>query len=168
MPAIPSITDYHLMTIGDDVRLNADTQIQGHSFEQRILKLAPVLISNSCVLMSGLIVMAGCKLTGNNRLYPRTLIMKNEQLSPNTHWKGIPAQSYTVKARLSRSTIAHNDPVKYQQGYETINKMFPWSERIASIYTSINELQFMNYGYADMDEYIDDHTSYYSRKLFEQ
>ncbi|CAF1428698.1 unnamed protein product [Adineta steineri] len=129
MPAIPSITDYHLMTIGDDVRLNADTQIQGHSFEQRILKLAPVLISNSCVLMSGLIVMAGCKLTGNNRLYPRTLIMKNEQLSPNTHWKGIPAQSYTVKARLSRSTIAHNDPVKYQQGYETINKMFPWSER---------------------------------------
>ncbi|CAF1193693.1 unnamed protein product [Adineta steineri] len=168
MPTIFSITDYHLMTIGDDVRLNALTQIQGHSFEQRILKVAPVSIGNSCILMSGSNVMAGCKLMGNNRLYPGTLIMKNDQLSPNTHWKGIPAQSCTIKARLSRSTIAHNDPVKYQQGYETINKLFLWYERIASIYTSINELQFMNYGYADMDEYSDDHTGYYSRKLYEQ
>ncbi|CAF4104700.1 unnamed protein product [Adineta steineri] len=92
IPAISSITDYHLMAIGDNVRINAGTQIQGHSFEQRIFKLAPVSIGNSCVLMSGSIVMAGCKLMGNNRLYPGTLIMKNDQLSPNTHWKGIPAR----------------------------------------------------------------------------
>ncbi|CAF0983858.1 unnamed protein product [Adineta steineri] len=91
MPHILSITDYDLMTIGDDVRLNEGTQIQGHSFEQRILKLAPVSIGNSCVLMSGSIVMAGCKLMGNNRLYPGTLIMKNDQLPSNTHWKGVPA-----------------------------------------------------------------------------
>ncbi|CAF1077680.1 unnamed protein product [Adineta steineri] len=80
MPAISSITDYHLMAIGDNVRLNVGTQIQGHSFEQRILQLAPVSIGNSCVLMGGSIVMAGCKLMGNNRLYPFTLIMKNDQL----------------------------------------------------------------------------------------
>ncbi|CAF1398930.1 unnamed protein product [Adineta steineri] len=168
MPDISSITDYPLMSIGDNVRLNAGTQIQGHSFEQRIFKLAPVSIGNSCVLMSSSIVMAGCELMGNNRLYPLTLIMKNDQLSLNTDWKGLPARSYTVKARLSRSTIVHDDLVKYQQGYDTINKLFLWYERIASVYTSINELQFMNYGYADMDEYIDDHTGYYSRKLYEQ
>ncbi|CAF1528486.1 unnamed protein product [Adineta steineri] len=168
MPDIFSITDYHLMTIGDDVRLNVRTQIQGHSFEQRILKLARVSIGNSCVLMSYSIVMPGCKLMGNNRLYPLTLIMKNDQLPLNTHWRGIPAQSCTGKARLSRPTIAHNNLVKYQQGYETINKLFLWYERIASIYTSVNELQFINYGYADMDEYTDDHNGYYSRKLYEQ
>ncbi|CAF3839123.1 unnamed protein product [Adineta steineri] len=168
MPAISSITDYHLMSIGDGVRLNVGTQIQGHSFEQRILKLAPVSIGNSCVLMSGSIVMAGCKLMGNNRLYPGTLIMKNDQLPLNTHWKGIPAQSCTVKPRLSRPTIVHKDLVKPQQEYETINQLFLWYERIASIYTNVNELQFMNYGYADLDEYIDDHTGYYSRKLYEQ
>ncbi|CAF4204807.1 unnamed protein product [Adineta steineri] len=168
MPAIFSITDYHLMTIGDDVRLHVGTQIQGHSFEQRIFKLAPVSIGNSCVLMSYSIVMPGCKLMGNNRLYPLTLIMKNDQLPPDTHWKGVPAQSCIVKARLSQSTITHDDLVKYQQGYDTINKLFLWYERIASIYTNVNELQFMNYGYADMDEYINDHTGYYSRKLYEQ
>ncbi|CAF1390131.1 unnamed protein product [Adineta steineri] len=168
VPDISCIVDYHLITIRDDVRLNVRAHIQGHSFEQRILKLAPVSIGNSCVLMSSSIVMSGCKLMGNNRLYPGTLIMKNDQLPPNTHWKGIPAQSYTVKARLSRPTIVHDDLVKYQQGYETINKLFLWYERIASIYTNVNELQFMNYGYADVDEYIDDHTGYYSRKLYEQ
>ncbi|CAF1542277.1 unnamed protein product, partial [Adineta steineri] len=92
MPDISSITDYHLMTIGDNVRLNMGTQIQCHSFEQRILKLAPVSIGNSCILMSYSIVMAGCKIMSNNRLYPMTLIMKNDQLPPDTHWKGVPAR----------------------------------------------------------------------------
>ncbi|CAF4083238.1 unnamed protein product [Adineta steineri] len=121
VPDISSITDYHLMTIGDNVRVHVRTEIQGHSFEQRILKLTPVSI-----------------------------------------------ESYTVKARLSRPTIVHEDLVKYQQEYDIINKFFLWYERIASIYTNVNELQFMNYGYADMDEYIDDHTGYYSRKLYGQ
>ncbi|CAF1218143.1 unnamed protein product [Adineta steineri] len=165
---ISCLTDFYLITIGDDTRLNVRSQILCHSFEQRILKQAPVSIGNSCILMTSSIVMAGCKLMGNNRLYPLTLIMKNDQLPLNTHWKGLPAQSCTIKARLSRLTIAHNDPVKYQQGYETINKLFLWYERIASVYTRVNESQFMNYGYADMDEYIDDHTGYYSRKLYEQ
>ncbi|CAF1415607.1 unnamed protein product [Adineta steineri] len=150
MADISSITDYPLMTIGDNVRVHVRTQIQGHSFEQRIFKLAPVSVGNSCVLMSYSIVMPGCKLMGNNRLYPMTLIMKNDQLPPDTHWKGIPAQSYTANARLTRPTIVHDNLAKYH------------------IYTNINELQFMNYGYADMDEYVDDHTGYYSRKLYEQ
>ncbi|CAF1345215.1 unnamed protein product [Adineta steineri] len=91
LPDFSCITFYHLITIGDNVRLNMHANIQCHSFEQRILKLAPVTIGNSCVLMSGSYVMAGCKLMGNNKLYPFTLIMKNDQLSPNTHWKGLPA-----------------------------------------------------------------------------
>ncbi|CAF1459222.1 unnamed protein product, partial [Adineta steineri] len=168
LPDFSCITYYHLITIGDNVRLNIHANIQCHSFEQRSLKLAPVAIGNSCVLMSGSYVMAGCKLMGNNKLYPFTLIMKNDQLPPNTHWRGLPAQSCTVKVKLSQPTIVHDDLVKYQQGYETIDKLFLWYERIASIYTSVNELQFMNYDYADMDEYIDDHTGYYSRKLYEQ
>ncbi|CAF1107439.1 unnamed protein product [Adineta steineri] len=97
MPDIFSITDYHLMTVGDNVRVNVRTQMQGHSFEQRIFKLAPVSIGNSCVLMSYSIIMPGCKLMGNNRLYPMTLIMKNDQLPLNTHWKGIPALADATK-----------------------------------------------------------------------
>jgi hypothetical protein len=41
--------------------------------------------------MSGSFVLAGCKLMGNNRLYPYTMVMKNDQLPLNTNWKGVPA-----------------------------------------------------------------------------
>ncbi|CAF4228155.1 unnamed protein product [Adineta steineri] len=33
---------------------------------------------------------------------------------------------------------------------------------------NVNELQFMNWGYADLDEHIDDNTGYYSKKLYQQ
>ena len=67
-----------------------------HTFEQRVLKLAPVTIGNSCVLMSGSLVLPGCKLMGNNRLYPGTLVMKDDLLPPSTHWKGLPARKLLI------------------------------------------------------------------------
>ncbi|CAF3873126.1 unnamed protein product [Adineta steineri] len=91
LPDICSIFDYNLVTIGDHVRLNINAIIVCHTFEQRILKLVPVTVGNSCILMSGSIVMPGCKLMGNNRLYPFTLVMKNDLLQSDTQWKGLPA-----------------------------------------------------------------------------
>ncbi|UJR12901.1 hypothetical protein I4U23_017075, partial [Adineta vaga] len=99
LPSLSSLFDYNLVTIGDDVRLHMDAHIVCHTFEQRILKLVPVTIGNACVLMSGSVVMSGCKLMGNNRLYPFTLVMKNDLLLPNTQWKGLPARR--VDAALS-------------------------------------------------------------------
>ncbi|CAF1334885.1 unnamed protein product [Adineta steineri] len=64
IPDFSCLTDYHLITIENDVRLNMHANIQCHSFEQRIVKVAPATIGNSCVLMSGSFVMAGCKIDG--------------------------------------------------------------------------------------------------------
>ncbi|CAF1544048.1 unnamed protein product, partial [Adineta steineri] len=168
VPNISSIFDYNLVTIGSHVRLNINAHIVCHTFEQRILKLVPVTVSHSCVLMCGSIVMPGCKLMGNNRLYPFTLVMKNDLLQPNTQWKGLPAQSYAAKPILSRSAPVCDDVVKCQQKSENFDRLFLWYKKISSIYTNVNELQFMNWGYADLDEYIDGNTGYYSKKLYQQ
>ncbi|CAF1034858.1 unnamed protein product [Adineta steineri] len=168
LPDFSSIFDYDLVTIGDNVRLNINAIIVCHTFEQRILKLVPVTVGNSCVLMSGSIVMPGCKLMGNNRLYPFTLVMKNDLLQPNTQWKGLPAQSYVPKSILSRSVPVCDDIVKCQQKSNNVDRLSLWYEKISSIYTNVNELQFMNWGYADLDEHIDDNTGYYSKKLYQQ
>ncbi|CAF1086118.1 unnamed protein product [Adineta steineri] len=169
LPDLCSIFDYNLVTIGDHVRLHVSAHIMvGHTFEQRILKLVPVTVGNSCILMSGSIVMSGCKLMGNNRLYPFTLIMKNDLLRPNTQWKGLPAQSYVAKPMLSRSAPVCDDIVKCQQKSKNFDRLSLWYEKISIIYTDVNELQFMNWGYADVDEHIDDHTGYYSKKLYQQ
>ncbi|CAF4194660.1 unnamed protein product, partial [Adineta steineri] len=168
IPDVCSIFDYNLVTIGDNVRLNINAIIVCHTFEQRILKLVPVTVGNSCVLMSGSIVMPGCKLMGNNRLHPFTLVMKNDLLQSNTQWKGLPAQSYVAKPILSRSIPVCDDAVKCQQKSMNFDRLSVWYKQISSIYTNVNELQFMNWGYADLDEHIDDNTGYYSKKLYQQ
>ncbi|CAF3884857.1 unnamed protein product, partial [Adineta steineri] len=152
LPDVSSLFDYHLVTIGDHVRLNINAHIVCHTFEQRILKLVPVTVGNSCILMSGSIVMSGCKLMGHNRLYPFTLVMKNDLLQPNTQWKGLPAQSYTAKPTLSRSAPVCNDIDKCQQKSNNFDQLSLWYEQISNVYTNVNELQFMNWGYADLDE----------------
>ncbi|CAF0990604.1 unnamed protein product [Adineta steineri] len=168
IPDFASIFDYNLVTIGDHVRLNTSADISGHTFEQRVWKVAPVTVGNSCVLMSRSMVMSGCKLMGNNRLYPFTLVMKNDLLQPNTQWKGLPAQSYVAKSILSRSVPVCDDVVKCQQKSNNVDRLSLWYKQILNIYTNVSELQFMNWGYADLDEHIDDNTGYYSKKLYQQ
>ncbi|CAF1281001.1 unnamed protein product [Adineta ricciae] len=102
LPDFSCLTDYHMVTIGNNVRLNQHANIQCHSFEQRILKLAPVVIGDSCILMSGSFVMAGCKIMNNNRLHPFTLVMKNDILLPYNQWKGVPAQLIVSQSRPSQ------------------------------------------------------------------
>ncbi|CAF0993724.1 unnamed protein product [Adineta steineri] len=168
IPDVCSIFDYNLVTIGDNVRLNINAHIVGHTFEQRIWKVAPVTVGNSCVLMSMSIVMPGCKLMGNNRLYPFTLVMKNDLLQSNTQWKGIPAQSYVAKPILSRSAPICDDVIICKQKSNNFDRLSLWYEQISNVYKNVNELQFMNWGYADLGEHIDDNTGYYSEKLYQQ
>ncbi|CAF4209751.1 unnamed protein product, partial [Adineta steineri] len=168
IPDVSSLFDYDLVTIGDHVRLNINAHIVCHTFEQRILKLVPVTVGKSCILMSGSVVMSGCKLMGNNRLYPFTLIMKNDLLQPNTQWRGLPAQSYVSKPVLSRSAPICDDVVKCKQKSKNFDRLSLWNEQISNVYTNVNELQFMNWGYVDLDEHINDNTGYYSEKLYQQ
>ena len=41
-------------------------------------------------------------------------------------------------------------------------------EWITSTYANTDNVQFMNYGYADLDQHGDDRTANYSTKLYEQ
>jgi acetyltransferase-like isoleucine patch superfamily enzyme len=106
------IVEPHLTTIGDHVRLNRGAlvqvryvlkyvvqlivlflfHVQCHTFERRLLKVAPVTVNHSSILMSNTLIFPGSILHGNNRILPLTLVMKNDQLPPNTTWSGVPAQ----------------------------------------------------------------------------
>ncbi|CAF1679834.1 unnamed protein product, partial [Adineta ricciae] len=92
LPHISCLTDPDLATIGDHVRLQRGAHVQCHTFEQRVLKFAPVNVNHSSVLMNNTLVLSGAILHGRNRILPWTLVMKNDQLPPNTNWSGVPAQ----------------------------------------------------------------------------
>jgi hypothetical protein len=103
---ISCLTDPHLVSMGDRVRLHRNAYIQVrhifivflliisfffcsqcHTFERRLLKLAPVTVNQSSVLMSNTLV-----LPRYTCILPLTLVMKNDQLPSNTTWSGVPAQ----------------------------------------------------------------------------
>ncbi|UJR18968.1 hypothetical protein I4U23_022097 [Adineta vaga] len=92
LPTIGCLTDPHLITIGNHVRLQTEACLQPHTFEQRIFKVAPIIVQDSSILMSYSNVLAGSTLHGRNRLYPLTLVMKYDQLPLNTTWSGVPAR----------------------------------------------------------------------------
>jgi hypothetical protein len=48
------------------------------------------------------------------------------------------------------------------------NKVAQWYDQIAKMYPDTPELQFMNYGYADLDEPMDADPSQHSVKLYDQ
>jgi hypothetical protein len=103
---ISCLTDPHLVSMGDHVRLHINAYIQVrhifivflliisfffcpqcHTFERRLLKMAPVTVNQSSVLMSNTLV-----LPEYTCILPLTLVMKNDQIPSNTTWSGVPAQ----------------------------------------------------------------------------
>ena len=77
-------------------------------------------------------------------------------------------ESYVEKPILFQSASTCDHVVKCQQQSKNFDRVSLWNEKLSSIYTYVNELQFMNWGYADLDEHIDDNTGYYSKRLYQQ
>ncbi|WP_454785649.1 Pls/PosA family non-ribosomal peptide synthetase [Legionella sp. WA2024007413] len=86
-------SEFDLITIGDDVCINAETIIQTHLYEDRIFKVSNVTIGSGCNVGVGSIVLYNTLMENNSSLGSLSLLMKGERLPENTHWAGIPAQS---------------------------------------------------------------------------
>ncbi|CAF1168864.1 unnamed protein product [Adineta steineri] len=96
LPNITCVTDPHLTTIGNHVRLHMGAHVQCHTFEQRLLKFVPVTVNDSSVIMSNSLVLSGAQLHGHNRLLPWTFVMKDDQVPAKTNWSGVPARQIQI------------------------------------------------------------------------
>jgi non-ribosomal peptide synthetase-like protein len=86
-------SEFDLITIGDDVCINAETIIQTHLYEDRIFKVAHATIQSGCNIGVGSIVLYNTLMEPGSTLGSLSLLMKGERLPENTQWAGIPAQS---------------------------------------------------------------------------
>ncbi|KTC92501.1 amino acid adenylation domain-containing protein [Fluoribacter dumoffii] len=91
-------SEFDLITIGNDVCINAETIIQTHLYEDRIFKVSNVTIGSGCNVGVGSIVLYNTLMEENSSLGSLSLLMKGERLPANTHWAGIPAQSTALGA----------------------------------------------------------------------
>ena len=86
------ITEFDLVTIGDDAALNAECTVQTHLFEDRVMKMSTVEIGAGCNVGCLAVVLYDTKMENGSSLGDLSLLMKGESLPAHTRWEGIPAR----------------------------------------------------------------------------
>lgn len=86
------ITEFDLVSIGDEAEVNADATLQTHLFEDRVMKMSRVDIGDCCTVGSASLVLYDTRMEPGAQLNDLSLLMKGETLPAGTSWEGIPAR----------------------------------------------------------------------------
>lgn len=86
------IVEKTLVTIGDDVALNAGSHIQCHSQEDGAFKSDRIVIGSGCTVGVGAWVHYGVTMGDRSELGADAFLMKGEQVPPGAQWVGNPAR----------------------------------------------------------------------------
>ncbi|MDR0792057.1 MAG: amino acid adenylation domain-containing protein [Chitinophagaceae bacterium] len=84
------ITEYDMVSIGNNTALNDDCGPQTHLFEDRVMKVGHVAIGSECSIGARSIILYDSVIGNNNKIQPLSLIMKGETLPDNQEWAGSP------------------------------------------------------------------------------
>jgi non-ribosomal peptide synthetase-like protein len=85
------MAEKNMVAIGDDVTLNAGSNIQCHSQEDYAFKSDNITIGSGCTLGVGAMVHYGVTMGDGAVLAPDSFLMKGEEVPPHTRWGGNPA-----------------------------------------------------------------------------
>lgn len=86
------LSEFDLVSVGDEATLNADCTVQTHLFEDRVMKISTVNIGPRCTVGAGSLVLYDTRLEEGSSLGDLSLLMKGEVLPAQTAWHGIPAR----------------------------------------------------------------------------
>ncbi len=86
------ITEFDLIRIGDDAALNDAAGLQTHLFEDRVMKVGPVIIGARATVGSLAIVLYDAVVEDGAELGDLSVLMKGESLPAGTSWAGSPAR----------------------------------------------------------------------------
>ncbi|MEO7046870.1 MAG: Pls/PosA family non-ribosomal peptide synthetase, partial [Ferruginibacter sp.] len=86
------ITEFDMVSIGDEAMLNEDCGPQTHLFEDRIMKIGTVKIGKQTTIGSRSIILYNTIIGDNVSVGSLSLVMKGEELPDNTEWIGSPVK----------------------------------------------------------------------------
>lgn len=87
------VTEFDMVTIGDDVALNDDCGPQTHLFEDRVMKIGSITIGNRCSVGARSIILYDSEVGNDVQLDALSLVMKGEKLPDSTVWTGSPVKN---------------------------------------------------------------------------
>ena len=85
-------TETDLISIGDDVAINANAPLQAHLFEDRVMKIGPITIGDRCSVGTYSVILCESELKHDAHIGDLSLVMKGETIPSHTYWAGSPAQ----------------------------------------------------------------------------
>jgi non-ribosomal peptide synthetase-like protein len=85
-------TETDLISVGDDVAINANAPLQAHLFEDRVMKIGPITIGDRCSVGTYTVILCESELKNDAHIGDLSLIMKGETIPSHTYWAGSPAQ----------------------------------------------------------------------------
>lgn len=86
------LTEFDLVDLGHDVAVGRGVSLQTHLFEDRVMKMSTVRVCDGATVGDRAIVLYDAVVGAGTTLDSLSLAMKGEQLPPDSHWRGIPAQ----------------------------------------------------------------------------
>ena len=90
-PGMAQFADPDMIVIEDDATVNAN--YQAHSFEDRVLKLAPVVVRRGATVGESAVVFYGADVGEKAWVAPNSVVMKNERLDADRSYGGCPVQA---------------------------------------------------------------------------
>ena len=93
------ITEFDCVTVGDFSALNSLCALQTHLYEDRVMKVGKVFVGAGVTVGAGSTVLYDTKVGDFAQLGPLTLVMKGEQIPPNSEWCGAPAEPKSARAK---------------------------------------------------------------------
>lgn len=86
------LTEFDLVRVGDDVAVAGGVSLQTHLFEDRVMKMSYVTVHSGSTVDARSVVLYDSEVGTDVALGALSLVMKGEQLTSGTMWRGIPAQ----------------------------------------------------------------------------
>jgi non-ribosomal peptide synthetase-like protein len=86
------MTEFDLVTIGDEAELNQDGGPQTHLFEDRVMKMDHLRLGARSTMGAFSIALPGAQLADGARLGSLSLVMKGETIPAGQPWAGSPAR----------------------------------------------------------------------------
>jgi non-ribosomal peptide synthetase-like protein len=85
-----NMSEFDLISIGNQVVLNAGSELQTHLFEDRIMKIGEIFVEDETNIGCGSTMLPETRLGLGAKLGPLSLVIKGEDIPAQTSWQGIP------------------------------------------------------------------------------
>jgi hypothetical protein len=106
-----SMAEKNLVTLGDNVTLNAGSWVQCHSQEDNAFKSDRISIGSDCTVGIGAMILYSVRMGDRSVLAPDSFLMKGEEIPADARWGGNPATEIAGSTDDRRDVVVDADRI---------------------------------------------------------